>query len=102
MTEINSGQIKKDKMSLFDFLLEVYGFLRIIASPLLIASAIGLGIYIYDPNLVRLVIAIVLASIGLIIGIIWATKIWRRQGTMNYISTVMSSPDFDKLKEKEG
>ncbi len=89
-------------MSLFDFLLEVYGFLRIIASPLLIASAIGLGIYIYDPNLVRLVIAIVLASIGLIIGIIWATKIWRRQGTMNYISTVMSSPDFDKLKEKEG
>src|SRR5579863_7421542 len=101
MTEATPQPPKKDRMGFFDFLLEVYGVLRIVASPLLIGSGIGLGIYFHDPSTGRLVIAIVLGSIGLIIGIIWATRVWRKKGTMNYISKIYASPDLDKFDEKD-
>jgi hypothetical protein len=91
---------KKNKMDFFNFLLEVFGWIRIVASPFLIAALIGFFLYISKPDTTRLIIAIVIASIGLLIGIIWATKVWRKGSTMDY--TAMTSHDFDNYdKEKE-
>lgn len=102
MTEPNPEHTnKKNKMDFSNFLWEVFGWLRIVASPLLIGVAIGVGVYISKPDEMGLTIAIIIASIGLIIGIIWATKIWKKKSTMDYISTVVSSPDFDKFDEEK-
>jgi disulfide bond formation protein DsbB len=101
MTDNNPDHTnKKNKMDFFNFLLEVFGWIRIVASPLLIGVLIGFGVYSSKPDKIRLIIAIVIASIGLIIGIIWATKVWRKGSTMDY--TTISSHDFDNYdKEKE-
>ncbi|HEY5406004.1 MAG TPA: hypothetical protein VIJ92_02915 [Ginsengibacter sp.] len=97
MVDANPKQTnKKDKKDFFNLFLEVFGFIRIVVSPFLIGLAIGCGVYVSKPDEIGLVIAISIASIGLIIGIIWATKIWRKKSTLDYISTA-TSPDFDKF-----
>jgi hypothetical protein len=100
MTDTNPDYTnKKGKMNFFNFLLEVFGWIRIVASPFLIGALIGFGVYISKPDTTGLIIAIVIASIGLIIGIIWATKVWRKGSTLDY--TTIGSHDFDKYDKEE-
>lgn len=101
MAETNPDDInKKSKMDFFNLLLEIFGWIRIVASPLLIGVLIGFGIYISRPSHTRLIIAIIIASIGLLIGIVWATRVWRKGSTLDY--TTIGSHDFDNYdKEKE-
>ncbi len=85
MAETNPDDInKKSKMDFFNLLLEIFGWIRIVASPLLIGVLIGFGIYISRPSRTRLIIAIIIASIGLLIGIVWATRVWRKGSTLDY------------------
>lgn len=101
MVDTNPDQTnKKNKKDFFNLFLEIFGFIRIVASPFLIGLAIGFGIYASKPDNVGLIIAISIASIGLIIGIIWATKISRKKSTLDYITTA-SSPDFDKFDKDQ-
>ena len=95
MTDTNPDHTNtKSKIDFFNFLLEVFGWVRIVASPFLIGSLIGFCVYISKPDTTRLIIAIIIASIGLLSGIIWATKVWRKGSTMDY--TAMTSHDLDK------
>jgi hypothetical protein len=65
----------------------------------LIGVAIGFLIYISKSDTTGLIIAISVATVGLIIGIIWATRIWKKKGTINYLSEVLKSDDLDYLDE---
>jgi hypothetical protein len=101
MADTNPGKTnKKDKKDFFNSFLEVFGFIRIGASPFLIGVAIGFGTFVSKPDNVGIIIAISIASIGLIIGIIWATKISRKKSTLDY-TTAASSPDFDKFNKDQ-
>jgi hypothetical protein len=91
---------KKNKRDFFNLFLEVFGFIRIVASPFLVGLAIGFGVYVSKPDNTRLFIAVSIACIGLIIGIIWATKISKKKSTLDYITTA-TSPDFDKFDKDE-
>ena len=100
MTDTNPDRIhKKSKLDFFNFLLEVFGWIRIVASPFLIGALIGFGIYISKPDTTRLIIAFIIAGVGLLTGIIWAIRVWRKGSTMDY--TAMTSHDFDKYDKKE-
>lgn|SRR5690242_15322844 len=101
MVNTNSDQTnKKVKKDFFNLFLEVFGFIRIVASPLFIGLAIGFGVYISKPDKVGFIIAVSIASIGFIIGIIWAIKIWKKKSTLDYITTA-TSPDFDKFDKDD-
>lgn len=80
----------------FEFITEVIGWLQIVASPLLIGLAVGAIIYFTDPTTTRLVIGIAIAAVGLIIGIIWATRQWKGKGTIWFMSRIMATPELDK------
>lgn len=99
--EIQNSETKKEKMSLFDYCIEIVGWLQIVASPLLIGLIIGAGIYLSNTTTVRLIIGIGIALLGLVIGIVFATKVWKKQGTMHFVSRVMASPELDNLDEEE-
>jgi hypothetical protein len=71
-----------------------------VAFPLLLAAIIGFVIYISKPGTIRLIIAIAIVAIGLILGIIWATKIWKGKGTIHFISRVNASPELDPPDEE--
>jgi hypothetical protein len=100
--KLQKGEKEKDKISFFDYATEVVGWLQIVASPLSGGLLIGAIIYFSNPTILRLIIAIAIATIGLIVGIVFATRIWKKQGTIHFVSRVMASPELDDLdKEKK-
>ncbi len=91
----NSGGIFK----VFEIIIEFLGWLQIVASPLLIGLVIGSAIYFPNPSFTRLILGIIVAAIGLIVGIIWATRQWKGKGTIAFLSRIMGTPEFDKTAE---
>ncbi len=84
----------------FEFITETIGWLQIVASPLLIGLGIGAFIYFPDPTTIRLVLGIIVATLGLIVGIIWANKAWKGKGTIWFVSRVMATPELDEPDEE--
>ena len=89
------------KLNFFDYVFEIIGWLQIVASPFLLGFIIGLFIYLSNPGALRLVIGITVATLGLITGMIIATKAWKKKGTMHFMSRVMASPELDILEDKK-
>ena len=79
----------------------IIAWLQIVASPLFIGIAIGFIVYYCLPDLTGLVLGLVISVAGLIIGIIWATRVRKKQDTVEFMSGISSSPDFDDLNKKE-
>lgn len=83
-------------------IMKVISWFRIVLSPLFIGLAIGAFVYLPNPSNTRLAIGITIISLSLIIGIIWATKIWKsKEGTIWFISRISATPDLDKDQTKE-
>lgn len=86
----------------FEIIFEVIGWLKIVASPLLIGLGIAAIIYFPNQTPLMLVIAILVAVLGLVIGILWANHIWKKYGTMRFLSRIMATPELDNKKEEKG
>jgi hypothetical protein len=85
---------------IFEWITEAIGWLQIAASPFLIGLGIGACVYFPNPTATRLVIGITTTTLGLIIGILLATKIWKSKvGTIGFLARTMATPELDK-KEK--
>ena len=84
-----------------EFLTETIGWLQIAVSIFLIGSGIGFLVYYLITNTLGLVIGIVIASLGLITGIIFATRIWKKTGTIEFLSRTSASPELDNLAEDD-
>ncbi|MEI6596102.1 MAG: hypothetical protein WCO28_11110 [Bacteroidota bacterium] len=84
-------------MRFFEFLSEGIGWLKIVASPLIAGAIIGALVYSFSENTVGLFVGIAITLLGLIIGIIWATRIWKKQGAMEFLSRINSSHEIDNL-----
>jgi hypothetical protein len=78
------------KMRIIELLIEAIGWLKIAASPLLGSVIVGGVVYYYKQDAAGLATGIIIAAIGLIAGIIWATRIWKKQGTNDFLSKIMS------------
>jgi uncharacterized membrane protein HdeD (DUF308 family) len=81
--------------------MEIIGWLQIVASPLLIGLGIAAFLYFPNPTDTRFVFAIIVAVLGLIVGIVWANRIWKNKGTMWFLSRISATPDLDNLTGKE-
>ena len=84
----------------FEFITEAIGWLQIVASPLLVGLGIGALIYFPDPTTTRLILGIIVATLGLIVGIILANKAWKGKGTIWFVSRVMATPELDEPDEE--
>ena len=100
MTKIVEKKSNIQERNFFDYLTEVIGWIQIVISPLLLTGITGLFIYFSNPSILRLVIAIGITTIGLIAGIIFATKKWKAGGTINFISNVSASPELNNLEDE--
>lgn len=85
----------------FEYIISLIYWFRIVASPLLIGAAIATAIYFQNPSTTTLVIGITTTVIGLLIGILWATKIRKTKGTIKYISEIDATPDIEGFNSKE-
>lgn len=77
---------------------EIYGWMQIAFSPTLIGIGAGIWIYLSHPATWSLIIAILVAIVGLAIGIIWATRVWKTKGTIWFTSRIMASKELDKTE----
>lgn len=78
---------------IFNVLLESIGWLQIMLSPTLLGAVFGVVIYFNFPNTLGLVLGGSISFIGFLVGIIWATKKFKTQGTINFLSRISTSPD---------
>ncbi len=78
------------------YLIEVWNWLRIAASPIISGLAMGALVYYFLPNEIGIFIWMVLALSGFILGIIWATKIWKKEGTSFFLFRINGKADTDK------
>lgn len=82
--------------NLFEKTLEWMGWLQIVASPLFIGFALGVITYINFYNAIGLSLGILCATIGLFIGIRFANKKLKGEGTISFLSKLMANPELNK------
>jgi hypothetical protein len=73
-------------MHLMKYFIEVVGWLRIAASPTVGGALIGFLVYLAIPGTVGLILGIVITLLGIVTGGIWATRIWRKRGTISFLA----------------
>ena len=83
-----------------DLIMESIGWLQIVASPLLIGLFLGAIIYYPNPTTIRFILGLIVATLGLVIGVIWATNQWKGKGTIWFMTRIMATPDLDNINDK--
>jgi F0F1-type ATP synthase assembly protein I len=96
MAAISNQNKATNKKSLFVLFTEIVGWLQIFVSPFLVGLIIGSIIYFFNPGTTRLIIAVFITITGLFTGIVWANRIWRKKGTIHFMSRIMATPELDK------
>ena len=76
-------------MKFFEILLEIFGWLQIVVSVTLGAGLIAFVTYLKWSNETGKIIAIIIISIGFILGAVWATRIWIKHGTIAWLSRIV-------------
>ena len=75
-------------MRLIEIVLEIMGWLQIAIGVTLVAGLIAFVTYLKWSNETGKFVAIIIVSIGFILGAIWATRIWRKHGTVAWLSRI--------------
>ena len=79
-----------------EFVSEIIGWLAIAVSPTIIGCVTGSVIYLSLPDISGMILSITVALTGFTIGAIWATRIFRKTGTVQFLSRIISTPDIDQ------
>lgn len=83
-------------MKIVDTILECIGCLQIAISPIIISILLAAAVYYYKQDRIGLILSIIILLAGIITGVIWATRIYRKRGTVNFMAKVSSNPELDK------
>jgi len=75
-------------MKLFEIILEIFGWLQIVAGVTLAAGLLTFATYLVWSNGTGKIAGIIIISIGFIAGAIWATFIWKKHGTIAWLSGI--------------
>jgi len=75
-------------MKLFEIILEIFGWLQIVAGVILAAGLLAFATYLVWSNGTGKIAGIIIISIGFIAGAIWATFIWKKHGTIAWLSGI--------------
>ena len=81
-------------------ILEIIGWLQIAASPIVAGLIIGSIIYLAKTDTIGFIIGIIIDLTGLVVGVVWATKVWRREGTVNFVSRLLGTPELNKIQSE--
>ena len=74
-------------MRIVDFLLNMLGWLQIVAATTAIGFIIGLAIYYFNHN-VEFVAVWIISCISFFAGAVLATRIWIKHGSVNWLSVI--------------
>jgi hypothetical protein len=75
-------------MKFFEIILEIFGWLQIVVGVTLGTGLIAFLAYLNFSTATGEILAIIIVSIGFILGSIWATRIWKKHGTIAWLSRI--------------
>jgi hypothetical protein len=75
-------------MKFFEIILEIFGWLQIVFGVTLGAGLIAGAIYIKRSSETGKIIAIIILSIDFLLGVVWTARIWRKSGTIEWLSGI--------------
>jgi len=75
-------------MKLLEIIFEVFGWLIIVASVTAGCALISLWIFITWPTHSVKILSLAITIIGFLGGVIWATRIWKKHGTIAWLSSI--------------
>lgn len=82
-----------------DLFTRAMAWLQIAASPIILGLLAGAVVYLFRSDIYGLILAITLAAAGLLIGIVWATRVWKKKGTVEYMGKLLGMPELEKDKD---
>ncbi len=82
-------------------MIEVLCWFRIVSSPTIMVGVAGFVLWKGVGGTSGILIGGFVVLCGLILGIMWATRIWKKQGTSTFMSRVNTSPDLDNLTTQD-
>ncbi len=88
-------------MKSFERFTSFFAWLQIVASPALIGLVIAFIIYSKYASTAGLIMSIIVAVAGLTIGIVLATKIWKRKGTVNFMAKISTTPEIENPEAED-
>jgi hypothetical protein len=88
-------------MKVLEFLIDAFSWLKIVASPFLIAAMIAIIIYLKVAGILGLVLSVGMLLVGLVVGVILATRIWKTKGTTNFLARIHATPELDKVDQEK-
>lgn len=97
---MKSNKKIENKLTVFDKITEAIGWIQIVLSPVLLSLLIGVPFYLSNESTFTFIILCLLFLTGLIVGIIYANKIAKKRGTINFLSRISASPELDNKEEK--
>ena len=84
-----------------EWITSFFAWLKIVAFPSFFGAILGLIVFGNYPTTIGLIFGIAIATLGLTIGIIFATRIWKKRGSIDFISRVSASPELDNLGDEK-
>jgi hypothetical protein len=75
-------------MRWLELILEIFGWLQIVAGTTIAGGLVGSAVYIKWSNETGKFICLITLCIGFISGAVWATVIWRKYGTIEWLSRI--------------
>jgi hypothetical protein len=73
-------------MKIIAYILEIFAWLSIAISPSILGCGLGALCYFSNPGTLSLVFAVLLGLIGIVLGIVWATRISRTRGALRFMT----------------
>ena len=94
-------KIKIYQMKVLEFLIDVFSWLKIVASPFLLAVIIAVIIYLNVSGILGLILSVSILMVGVVVGVILATRIWKTQGTTTFLARIHATPELDKINHEK-
>ena len=83
-------------MKIVEFITEMIAWLQIVISPIIISILLAVVVYYFKQDRIGMILGILILVGGIITGIVWATRIYRKRGTVNFMAKVSSNPELEK------
>jgi hypothetical protein len=90
--ELRKNLKSASMQKVFHAAIEIFYWIAIFISPLLVGGVIALIIYLRNENLLWL--SIIIASIGMVTGILFAERVRKKYGCSRYMSKISGTPDI--------
>lgn len=88
-------------MKIIEKLVEFIGWLQLCIFPIVISCILGGIFYYYNPFGIGIYFSIISIILGIIAGVLYATKVHQKEGTVNHLSKLIRTPELEKKEQNK-